>query len=418
MSEEPDSNAGLNVSHRSHLLAYCQQADKLLGDIEQILRAAESKTSFPKYIPDITPAEARTVEDYIRRMREQILRVLQPLGIHPPPAPFGSRHSIQVTLVFVRIAFQEIGPKNLRGYGAFPEKLVPEIDGLIAEMLGLVDRLDSFLRATGEENLTARVAEISSGLPPAAELKILAATIESEGLVELRPTLLSIVDRLTDPQFEVAVFGQVSTGKSSLLNHILGADLLPVGVNPITAVPTRIRFGSTPSLTISYADRHVEEVAVDRLPEFATEQANPSNAKGIVRIEMKYPAPRLQTGVVLVDTPGLGSLATAGARETLAYLPRCDCGVLLINASSTVAPADIRTLLALKLAGVPFQVLLSKADLLTPLERTASSGYLRDTLRSQLGSDVEVACVSIAGREEHLLSSVIRKRSFLGSGRP
>jgi hypothetical protein len=40
--------------------------------------------------------------------------------------------------------------------------------------------------------------------------------------------------------FEIALFGRVSSGKSSLLNAVLETNLLPIGVTPVTAVPTRI----------------------------------------------------------------------------------------------------------------------------------------------------------------------------------
>jgi len=56
------------------------------------------------------------------------------------------------------------------------------------------------------------------------------------------------------------------------------------------------------------------------------------NAKHVARINVELPSPRLRDGVVFVDTPGLGSLASAGATETIAYLPRCDLGVALLDA--------------------------------------------------------------------------------------
>ena len=63
-----------------------------------------------------------------------------------------------------------------------------------------------------------------------------------------------------------------------------------------------------------------------QLGEFATEQHNPNNIKHVTRVTITIPVSRLSEGVSFVDTPGLGSLATGGAAETLAYLPRCDLG--------------------------------------------------------------------------------------------
>ena len=67
-------------------------------------------------------------------------------------------------------------------------------------------------------------------------LKALEQVINARGFVEFRPTLSMILDRLETKSFEIALFGRVSSGKSSLLNHMIQSDILPVGVNPITAV--------------------------------------------------------------------------------------------------------------------------------------------------------------------------------------
>jgi len=68
---------------------------------------------------------------------------------------------------------------------------------------------------------------------------------------------------------------------------------------------------------------------------------------------VELPAAGLREGVVYVDTPGLGSLATAGAAETKAYLPRCDLGIVLIDAGSTLTQDDLATIQTLYEAGNP-----------------------------------------------------------------
>jgi GTPase SAR1 family protein len=61
--------------------------------------------------------------------------------------------------------------------------------------------------------------------------------------VEFRGTLSMLLDRMEGAAFEVGVFGRVSSGKSSLLNYILQTNVLPIGVTPVTAIPTRISHG-------------------------------------------------------------------------------------------------------------------------------------------------------------------------------
>jgi len=107
----------LNSSQRLHLLTSCQYADKLLSEIEATLAASQSKSPFPKFKPDISPAQAKVVQDYICRMRAQLVRILDSQGVPIPAAHIGSIHSVRVTLGFVDIAFDECRPKRMRGYG-------------------------------------------------------------------------------------------------------------------------------------------------------------------------------------------------------------------------------------------------------------------------------------------------------------
>ena len=176
-----------------------------------------------------------------------------------------------------------------------------------------------------------------------------------------------------------------------------------MGVNPITAVPTRLGYGCDPRATAWFADRKPEQFGIERLAEFVTEQHNPSNAQHVTRIVVELPAHRLREGVVYVDTPGLGSLATSGAAETKAYLPRCDLGVVLIDAGSTLTQDDLATVQTLYGAGIPASVLLSKADLLAPADRDRALQYVAGHIRSDLGLELPVHAISIKAEHSDLL---------------
>jgi GTP-binding protein EngB required for normal cell division len=222
-------------------------------------------------------------------------------------------------------------------------------------------------------------------------------------LVEFRPALEAIVRRLEAPQFEIAVFGRVSSGKSSLLNHVAGMDVLPVGVTPVTAVPTRLVRGEEPVAVIFFAETEPRRIDLEQLGDYASEEGNPGNHKHVTNITVQIPSPRLREGVVLVDTPGIGSLALAGSAETIAYLPRCDLGVVLVDAASALNHDDLGLLRALYEAGVPAQVLISKADLLSPADRDRLVGYTREQLQRELGLNLPVHPVSTVGPHEVLL---------------
>jgi GTP-binding protein EngB required for normal cell division len=400
----PD-DAALNYSHKLHLLSSAQHADKLLSDVEAILAAAASKSAFKKYKNSLSPLQVKVIEDYIARIRAQMVRVLESQGVALPEPAFESVHSIRVMLSFVRIAFQECTPDRMRGYGAFPETKVRELNGLVDEMVGAVDKLDAYLAQGLGQNLAARLQKLEQVGADTGVLTVLERIVNRYGFVEFRPALAMILDRLETKSFEIALFGRVSSGKSSLLNHMIGAEILPVGVNPITAVPTRLMYGPARRLTVSYANRSPEVLDTERLPEFVSEHHNPGNYRHVARIVVELPSPRLRDGVVLVDTPGLGSLATSGAAETLAYLPRCDLGVVLIDAGSTLTEDDLSTIRMLYEAGIPASVLLSKGDLLAAEDRAQSLAYIAGQLQSRLGLTIAVHPVSVQPSHAGLLDA-------------
>ena len=117
-----------NEAQQRRLLASASYIDKLLIDIDQIL-SASSSGGLPKYKNPLTPVQVRIVHDYIKRLRQQIIRVLTDLDIELPPARFDSTHSIRVMLQFIEIALEEIAPERVTGYGAVPESLTKPLVG-------------------------------------------------------------------------------------------------------------------------------------------------------------------------------------------------------------------------------------------------------------------------------------------------
>jgi GTP-binding protein EngB required for normal cell division len=145
---------------------------------------------------------------------------------------------------------------------------------------------------------------------------------------------------------------------------------------------------------VAYGDGRAEDITVDEFAKVITEQGNPGNLRNVVRAMVEVPSPRLREGIVLVDTPGLGSLAKRGSVETLAYLPSCDLALLLIDAGTTLNEEDIGTLRLLYEAGIPALALLSKADLLAVEDLPRVVGYIREQLQHELGLGIDVHPVS------------------------
>jgi GTP-binding protein EngB required for normal cell division len=384
----------LNESQKRRLSITCEYIDKLLRDAEHILHAEASQSPFRRYLVDVNPVQVRVLEDYTRRLRDQLLRALAWQQLRPKPPEIPATRAVLTNLNFVDSAIEELRPDYMRGSGPVPDDASDELNGVVHELRTIVEGMERYLRTELSTNLQQRLQNLEQAGQDVGLLRVIEEIVTRHGLVEFRQRIASLAARLEDDNLEVALFGRVSSGKSSLLNALLGMAILPVGVNPITAVPTKLRYGPAPRAAVSYGDGRSETVTVDDLARLVTEQGNPGNLRNVVHALVEVPSERLRQGIVLVDTPGLGSLAKKGAAETLAYLPQCDLALLLIDAGTTLNEEDLGTLRLLCESGIPALVLLSKTDLLAEEDLRSVSAYIQSQIREQLDLVVAVHAVS------------------------
>ena len=113
----------LNAAQQRRLYVTCSYIDRMLVEIEQVLHESTSPSPFPRHIVDITPAQARVLEDHIRRLREQLLRTLAWQQMKPEQPEIPATRSVLTHLEFVDIAIEELKPSYMRGSGAVPPAL-------------------------------------------------------------------------------------------------------------------------------------------------------------------------------------------------------------------------------------------------------------------------------------------------------
>ena len=385
----------LNASHRNTLLAGFRHIDGLLTDALAGLAPADDGAIFAPVVPDATAMQRKVVTDQMARLRRALRAALDACAI-PVLAPAVSAvWSLRSTLTFIDITLEDLSAKHLRGYGPLDEPTAQGVAALQAQIRTIVTELQDYLEAGLGGDLSARLARLDQTTDEVRLLRELERVVTAHGLAEFRHPLALLLERLEKNWWTVAFVGRVSCGKSSLLNYLLSTDVLPSGVTPVTAVPIRIIAGSTPATTVTFATGKSERLPAARLADFASEEKNPGNARQVTDILLELNSPWLAGDVCLVDTPGLGSLATAGAEQTLAFLPRCDVGVLLIDAAATLSGDDIAVVQSLLEGGAEVLVVLSKADLLSPADREKVAGYVTRQLAAALGRAVPVALVSV-----------------------
>ncbi|MEU6479193.1 dynamin family protein [Streptomyces sp. NPDC047017] len=220
--------------------------------------------------------------------------------------------------------------------------------------------------------------------------RLSALTATCPGDDDDRRALGALADQLCRDRFRVLVAGEAKRGKSTLLNALLGRDLLPTGVIPVTALATTVRQGTPEAVTVRFTDGRVERHPTAALAEFVTQAANPGNRRGVtevvVTVEGTLPAP----GVELVDTPGTGSVHVQNTDEAMATLRTMDAAVFVVTADPPVSAAEQELLRRVGEASVRTFVVLNKADQLGAEDLREAVAFTRHVVGEALGRTVPV----------------------------
>ena len=232
--------------------------------------------------------------------------------------------------------------------------------------------------------------------------------LDGEVSAGLRQRLADLRRRLGEQRLHVAILGQFKRGKSTVLNALLGESLLPTAVVPVTAIPTHVQAGATPRVAISFRGdrRPAAEFTATRAADleehihrFVAEEANCDNRLDVAMVQVFLPAPMLSKGIVLIDTPGIGSTLRHNTETTLGFLPQCDVALFVVSVDPPMTQAESE-FLATVLGHVPhLAFVLNKIDQLEAHERAAALGFLRNVLSEQTHVPPDVRVFSVSARQ-------------------
>ncbi|OQA06107.1 MAG: Bacterial dynamin-like protein [bacterium ADurb.Bin374] len=148
--------------------------------------------------------------------------------------------------------------------------------------------------------------------------------------------------RVLSERFSVAVLGEIKRGKSTLINALLGEDVLPRAALVCTAALCLIRYADAPIAIAHDRDGAAKEVDPSTLKEWVTRR-NPS-AHLVDHVEIGWPLPLLRDGVVIIDTPGVNDTDEVRRRLTEEFIPRADGVIFVLNAGQPLSDSEVRFL--------------------------------------------------------------------------
>jgi small GTP-binding protein len=173
---------------------------------------------------------------------------------------------------------------------------------------------------------------------------------------------------LQDMFFLVVVVGEFNAGKSTFVNALIGDELLPMGITPTTDAIELIRWASK---------RHNDYLWREK--DVIREWLHP-NTGG--------------PGVVIVDTPGTGSVFRK--HETIAknFLSRSDLVIFVLSAKRALAETERLYLELARDYGKKIVVVINQADLLQKREQQEVKAFVQQQLQELLDLRPEIFMVS------------------------
>jgi ribosome biogenesis GTPase A len=196
----------------------------------------------------------------------------------------------------------------------------------------------------------------------------------------VREKLLLLEQKLASNQLHVAVLGQMKRGKSSFINALLRTDVLPTGVLPVTAIITEIKAGPVPAASILYSTGLRETIELSRLADYITETGNPGNKRQVASVELTYPSSFLDSGIVLIDTPGIGSTHAHNTRTTEGYLEQVDAAIVVLSVDPPITEVESQFLRRIRAEIPKLFFVLNKTDAVSTDEVAHILRFLEEEL--------------------------------------
>jgi len=225
-------------------------------------------------------------------------------------------------------------------------------------------------------------------------LREIAQSINDKPLIN---SFHELAEKIKADRFYLVIVGLFKRGKSSLINALIGQELAPVAVTPLTSVITFFEFGSESRAQMLFSDGRYENIPLSAVVQYVSEEENPENIKHVQFLRINTNAPVLEQ-VTLVDTPGPGSLFSHNSDTTMKFLPKIDAALFVLSADIPISKTDEEFLLQMKNSIPNVLFVLNKADLLSDEELRKMVKYNQASLKKIFRNNNEIELIPVSSR--------------------
>ena len=154
--------------------------------------------------------------------------------------------------------------------------------------------------------------------------------------------LSKMMGTVSSDSVSVLVCGEFKRGKSSFINAFLGEELCPTDAGIATSVVSVIKYGRERKVTRLYGDINnlqSEDIPFDAIEKYAKGTSLEVDNTTMLIIEL--PSPKLENGLSLIDTPGVGGLDPRHLFLTLYVLPKADVTFFVVDAGEPLSSTEL-----------------------------------------------------------------------------
>lgn len=187
----------------------------------------------------------------------------------------------------------------------------------------------------------------------------LAERFAAEGDASNAAKMRELGQKLSGGEFAIAFCGHFSAGKSSMINALLGAEILPSSPIPTSANVVKIMGGESSARAFLTGGDYLEfDVAKDleKIKNYA------ADGETVERIEISHPAELLAPNVSVMDTPGIDSTDDAHKVATESALHLADVVLYVMDYNHVQSELNFSFTKTLKDRGKPVYLVVNQID--------------------------------------------------------
>jgi small GTP-binding protein len=188
------------------------------------------------------------------------------------------------------------------------------------------------------------------------ELEAIHGTLEARQEQALAEKAEAMAAKGREETLYVAFCGHFSAGKSSLINYLCGAALLPSSPIPTSANIVKIRSGDTSEAVLTYRDGREAHVPLADVSKHA------KDGETVRNVELRHPIPLLGTHGILLDTPGVDSTDDMHRQATESALHLADAVFYVMDYNHVLSEMNMDFAKRLSEMGKPLVLVVNQID--------------------------------------------------------